>query len=100
MVDRIEFNVEHAKEFVDRAVADTKKAVQYQSKARRVRATFVTFWGWFSLLGFYDLGYLLFFRRKSLWLFALRFWLLYLSALSVVISGLENDKINTLSLLD
>ncbi|VDN25031.1 unnamed protein product [Gongylonema pulchrum] len=30
-----EYNVEHAKEFVDRAVADTKKAVQYQSKARR-----------------------------------------------------------------
>ncbi|KAL6726496.1 hypothetical protein Aduo_008463 [Ancylostoma duodenale] len=37
MVDRIEYNVEHAKEFVDRAVADTKKAVQYQSKARRVK---------------------------------------------------------------
>ena len=36
MVDRLEYNVEHAKEFVDRAVADTKKAVQYQSKARRV----------------------------------------------------------------
>ncbi|VDO76492.1 unnamed protein product [Heligmosomoides polygyrus] len=36
MVDRIEYNVEHAKEFVDRAVADTKKAVQYQSKARRM----------------------------------------------------------------
>src|SRR5438045_323045 len=36
MVDRIEYNVEHAKEYVDRAVADTKKAVQYQSKARRV----------------------------------------------------------------
>ena len=36
MVDRIEYNVEHAKEFVDRAVADTKKAVQYQNKARRV----------------------------------------------------------------
>uniref|UniRef100_A0A914WGZ1 t-SNARE coiled-coil homology domain-containing protein n=1 Tax=Plectus sambesii TaxID=2011161 RepID=A0A914WGZ1_9BILA len=35
MVDRIEYNVDHAKEFVDRAVADTKKAVQYQSKARR-----------------------------------------------------------------
>jgi len=35
MVDRIEYNVEHAKEYVDRAVADTKKAVQYQSKARR-----------------------------------------------------------------
>ncbi|PIC39440.1 hypothetical protein B9Z55_011126 [Caenorhabditis nigoni] len=42
MVDRIEYNVEHAKEFVDRAVADTKKAVQYQSKARRVR--FLRFW--------------------------------------------------------
>ena len=40
MVDRIEYNVEHAKEFVDRAVADTKKAVQYQSKARRVSAFF------------------------------------------------------------
>ena len=39
MVDRIEYNVEHAKEFVDRAVADTKKAVQYQSKARRVSHT-------------------------------------------------------------
>uniref|UniRef100_A0A915Q4M3 t-SNARE coiled-coil homology domain-containing protein n=1 Tax=Setaria digitata TaxID=48799 RepID=A0A915Q4M3_9BILA len=37
MVDRIEYNVEHAKEFVDRAVADTKKAVQYQSKARRLK---------------------------------------------------------------
>lgn len=36
MVDRIEYNVEHAKEYVDKAVADTKKAVQYQSKARRV----------------------------------------------------------------
>jgi t-SNARE complex subunit (syntaxin) len=35
MVDRIEYNVEHAKEYVDRAVADTKKAVQFQSKARR-----------------------------------------------------------------
>lgn len=42
MVDRIEYNVEHAKEFVDRAVADTKKAVQYQSKARRV-SYFVSF---------------------------------------------------------
>lgn len=35
MIDRIEYNVEHAKEYVDRAVMDTKKAVQYQSKARR-----------------------------------------------------------------
>lgn len=43
MVDRIEYNVEHAKEFVDRAVADTKKAVQYQSKARRVSSFFTLF---------------------------------------------------------
>lgn len=43
MVDRIEYNVEHAKEFVDRAVADTKKAVQYQSKARRVWSFFLSF---------------------------------------------------------
>ncbi|KRY20371.1 Syntaxin-1A -like protein [Trichinella patagoniensis] len=35
MIDRIEYNVEHAKDYVDRAVSDTKKAVQYQSKARR-----------------------------------------------------------------
>ncbi|KRY55831.1 Syntaxin-1A [Trichinella britovi] len=37
MIDRIEYNVEHAKDYVDRAVSDTKKAVQYQSKARRVQ---------------------------------------------------------------
>ena len=37
MIDRIEFNVEQAAEFVQRAVVDTKKAVKYQSKARRVR---------------------------------------------------------------
>jgi hypothetical protein len=51
MVDRIEYNVEHAKEFVDRAVADTKKAVQYQSKARRVSSLnewIVNLW-WFAL---------------------------------------------------
>ncbi|KAK0416047.1 hypothetical protein QR680_012265 [Steinernema hermaphroditum] len=43
MVDRIEYNVEHAKEFVDRAVADTKKAVQYQSKARRKKICCIVF---------------------------------------------------------
>jgi len=35
MIDRIEHNVENAAEFVQRAVVDTKKAVKYQSKARR-----------------------------------------------------------------
>jgi len=43
MVDRIEYNVDHAKEFVDRAVADTKKAVQYQSKARRKKICIIIF---------------------------------------------------------
>lgn len=36
MIDRIEFNVENAKEYVGSAVKDTKKALKYQSKARRV----------------------------------------------------------------
>lgn len=36
MIDRIEYNVEHAVDYVERAVSDTKKAVKYQSKARRV----------------------------------------------------------------
>ncbi|XP_047142517.1 syntaxin-1A isoform X1 [Hydra vulgaris] len=35
MIDRIEHNVEQAAEFVQKAVVDTKKAVKYQSKARR-----------------------------------------------------------------
>lgn len=35
MIDRIEFNVEKSVEYVDTAVADTKKALEYQSKARR-----------------------------------------------------------------
>lgn len=36
MIDRIEYNVEHSVDYVERAVSDTKKAVKYQSKARRV----------------------------------------------------------------
>lgn len=35
MIDRIEFNVEKSVDYVDTAVADTKKALKYQSKARR-----------------------------------------------------------------
>uniref|UniRef100_A0A8C4R593 Syntaxin 2 n=2 Tax=Eptatretus burgeri TaxID=7764 RepID=A0A8C4R593_EPTBU len=37
MIDRIEYNVEHSVDYVERAVSDTKKAVKYQSKARRER---------------------------------------------------------------
>ncbi|KAI0208792.1 Syntaxin [Lamellibrachia satsuma] len=35
MIDRIEYNVEHAVDYIETAKADTKKAVKYQSKARR-----------------------------------------------------------------
>uniref|UniRef100_A0A9L0RDN4 Syntaxin-1B n=1 Tax=Equus caballus TaxID=9796 RepID=A0A9L0RDN4_HORSE len=38
MIDRIEYNVEHSVDYVERAVSDTKKAVKYQSKARRPRS--------------------------------------------------------------
>ncbi len=37
MIDRIEYNVEHAVDYVQTATQDTKKALKYQSKARRVR---------------------------------------------------------------
>lgn len=36
MIDRIEYNVEQAVDYVETAKQDTKKAVKYQSKARRV----------------------------------------------------------------
>lgn len=39
MIDRIEYNVEHAVDYVQTATQDTKKALKYQSKARRVRQT-------------------------------------------------------------
>lgn len=36
MIDRIEYHVEHAVDYVQTAMQDTKKALKYQSKARRV----------------------------------------------------------------
>lgn len=36
MIDRIEYNVEQAVDYIETAKMDTKKAVKYQSKARRV----------------------------------------------------------------
>uniref|UniRef100_A0A1I8GNI9 t-SNARE coiled-coil homology domain-containing protein n=1 Tax=Macrostomum lignano TaxID=282301 RepID=A0A1I8GNI9_9PLAT len=35
MIDRIEFNVQQAVDYIETAKQDTKKAVKYQSKARR-----------------------------------------------------------------
>lgn len=40
MIDRIEYNVEHSVDYVERAVSDTKKAVKYQSQARKVTCLF------------------------------------------------------------
>ncbi|KAK7877320.1 hypothetical protein WMY93_031970 [Mugilogobius chulae] len=37
MIDRIEYNVEHSVDYVERAVSDTKKAVKYQSQARKLK---------------------------------------------------------------
>nr|CAH7722077.1 unnamed protein product [Callosobruchus chinensis] len=36
MIDRIEYHVEHAVDYVQTATQDTKKALKYQSRARRV----------------------------------------------------------------
>ncbi|KAM3176861.1 hypothetical protein ACTXT7_005669 [Hymenolepis weldensis] len=37
MIDRIEFNVDQAVDYIETAKADTKKAVKYQSAARKVK---------------------------------------------------------------
>lgn len=42
MIDRIEYHVEHAVDYVQTATQDTKKALKYQSKARRVSEHFLT----------------------------------------------------------
>lgn len=42
MIDRIESNMDQSVGFVERAVADTKKAAKFQQEARRVR------WDWFN----------------------------------------------------
>ena len=39
MIDRIEYNVEQSVDYVSKATQDTKKAVRYQSAARRVSPT-------------------------------------------------------------
>ena len=55
MIDRIEFNVEQAVDYVETAKMDTKKAVKYQSKARRVSLTLFpsNFLHFFFILTFY-----------------------------------------------
>jgi len=43
MIDRIEYNVEKSVDYVESAKQDTKKAVKYQSKARRVSYRLVSY---------------------------------------------------------
>ena len=53
MIDRIEYNVEAAVDYIETAKVDTKKAVKYQSKARQVRETFLFGWQFFWGFGFF-----------------------------------------------
>ena len=43
MIDRIEYNVEQSVDYVSKATQDTKKAVRYQSAARRVSHSYFSF---------------------------------------------------------
>ena len=47
MIDRIEYNVEQSVDYVSKATQDTKKAVRYQSAARRVSHTSFIFFVYF-----------------------------------------------------
>lgn len=40
MIDRIEYHVEHAREYIETAKQDTKKAREFQRKSRRVSLTY------------------------------------------------------------
>lgn len=50
MIDRIEYHVEHAVDYVQTATTDTKKAVRYQSRVRRVSVKTTTIF-FFPLTG-------------------------------------------------
>jgi syntaxin 1A len=52
MIDRIEYHVEHAMDYVQTATQDTKKALKYQSKARRVSSRDILI-NVFSFFSFY-----------------------------------------------
>ncbi|XP_076670071.1 syntaxin 1A isoform X1 [Andrena cerasifolii] len=63
MIDRIEYHVEHAVDYVQTATQDTKKALKYQSKARR------RFERWHPHLREHALPYLKVRTSFPLWLF-------------------------------
>lgn len=49
MIDRIESNMDQSVGFVERAVADTKKAAKFQQEARRVSEDSSTHFNTFSV---------------------------------------------------
>lgn len=76
MIDRIEYHVEHAVDYVQTATQDTKKALKYQSKARRVSFYFYIFLRTYILFFQYHtkiLGHssLVLYQRKFKFTFAL-----------------------------
>merc|ERR1712228_752600 len=50
MIDRIEYHVEHAVDYVQTATQDTKKALKYQSKARRTKWAIISCCSLFLLI--------------------------------------------------
>ena len=84
MIDRIEYHVEHAVDYVQTATQDTKKALKYQSKARRVSLSthsYIQYWNcypkmclstnheselcFFRVSGFMDIGVLTILDKES-----------------------------------
>ena len=55
MIDRIEYHVEHAVDYVQTATQDTKKALKYQSKARRV-SFLLKFFSFVDIIMIYNYG--------------------------------------------
>lgn len=52
MINNIEKNVMNAADYVEHAKEETKKAIKYHSKARRVSLHFKNWRAFFSLFGF------------------------------------------------
>lgn len=71
MIDRIEYNVEQSVDYIETAKQDTKRAVKYQSKARKVSTTFLFCVNRFFLFCRYEIFCLVF-------NFCFRFLLFYL----------------------
>lgn len=79
MIDRIEYHVEHAVDYVQTATQDTKKALKYQSKARRVSKSTIS-----NLTNFVLCFFFLFFFGFFLRTLSCVFVYFFLSSVSIV----------------